>query len=552
MKLKCGARGYLDVRVTMRDGIDLATHIFLPAEDGSFPAMLMRNPYNALRQNDMLDWVKRGYAYVLQDTRGRFASSGDFYPFFNEENDGADTLAWIADQPWCDGHIVMYGGSYKSATQIAAAKSGHPALKAFSPSCMASEFHHCFYWGGAPRLAWQTGWTFAPGEGVTQDEIRNHLPLQEMDVFASGRVSPFWRDMLAHPRYDEYWRKMATGERFHQIKAPAFIRSGWFDLFVGDIFDLYNGMKTNGGSRDARRHTRIIVGPWGHSIGQRKIGEVDFGPAVTIDDLYEQELAFFDHFAERPGEPFVAVPPVKIFVMGRNEWRDEHEWPLARTRHTEMFLASDGGANTASGDGRLASVPSGSDDTFKYDPDNPVPTKGGAWDFSNIGPCDQREIESRDDVLVYTSDELRDDLEVTGHVIVILFASSSAVQTDFTAKLVDLKPDGKAMSVCDGIVNTQHGDSTLIPSQQVSDQIYEVKIRLTPTSHVFFRGHKLRVEIASCNFPAFARNLNTDQPLATAVKGCPTIQKIHHSETCPSRVVLPVISPAGAFDEAKR
>ncbi len=539
--MKCEVKAYLNVRVKMRDGIELATHIFLPSKGRNFPVMLMRNPYNALRQNDMLEWGERGYAYVLQDTRGRFASDGDFYPFFNEESDAEDTLSWIAEQSWCNGDIIMYGGSYKSATQIAAAKTGHPALKCFSPSCMASEFYHCFYWGGALRLSWQTNWTLNPKDNKEYDEIRKFLPLKKADVFAGGEVVPFWRDMLEHPQYDCYWQKTAMKGRFNKIKAPAFIRSGWFDLFLCDIFDLYNGIKKHSGTAEARKYTRIIVGPWGHSIGQRKTGEADFGPAATIDNLYEQELAFFANFTENPNKSLADIPPVKIFVMGINKWRNEYEWPLDRTVWTEKFLSSNGNANSSSGDGTLASKPSGACDSFEYNPAAPVPTKGGAWDFDNNGPRDQSKIENRSDVLTYTTEELPDNFEVTGPVELRLFASSSAVDTDFTVKLVDVEPDGRAMSVTDGIVSAHHMHSDGDGVPLVPGKVYEFIIKCNPTSYVFLKDHKLRIEISSSNFPAFARNLNTGKAIASGTECYTALQTVYHSDKYPSRIILPVI-----------
>jgi len=539
--MKCGAKAYLDVRVAMRDGIELGTHIFLPDEDGPFPVMLMRNPYNALRRNDMVEWTKRGYAYVLQDVRGRFLSDGEFYPHFYEGKDAEDSLNWICKQSWCNGNIAMYGGSYKSATQIAAAKVGNPALKCFTPSCMNAEFYHGFYWGGALRLSWQTNWTVKPEDDADQNEIRYHLPLKDTDVLATGKQVPFWRDLLEHPQYDEYWQRISTANRFNKIQAPAFIRTGWFDLYVCDIFDLYNGIRKNGGSDEARNYTRIIVGPWPHSINKKDVGEKDYGTDYAIEDLFQQELEFIEYFTQGPNQYNIETAPVKLFIMGINKWRDEYEWPLARTVWTEKFLSSNANANTSSGDGTLVSEPSGSCDSFTYDPANPVPTKGGAWEFINMGSCDQAEVETRNDVLVYTSDELSDDLEVIGPIEVKLFASSSAVDTDFTAKLVDVDPDGKAMSVTDGIVSAHHLHSDGDGVPLVPGKVYEFIIKCNPTAYVFLKGHKLRLEISSSNFPAFARNLNTGEAIATGTEWCVAEQTVYHSKQYPSRIILPII-----------
>jgi putative CocE/NonD family hydrolase len=524
----------------MRDGVELATHIYLPEGDGPFPVFLMRTPYDAMSKGrDALEWPGRGYALVTQDVRGRFISDGEFYPWFNEKNDGEDTLEWISNQPWCDGNVAMYGGSYPGATQVAAAVSGHPALKCFTPALIGSAYYHVSYWGGAFRLYWQTSWALAPKEGVDRAEVNKHLPLIDSDVFSSDKEVPYWRGALNHPHLDDFWKPTTHTELFKDVKAPAFIRTGWFDLFVCDVFDMFNGIRNQAASEEARQFTRIIVGPWPHNINQRVVGEEDFGEVALINDLYEQEIAYIGQCVK--GQYETGVAPIRIFVMGTNQWRDEYEWPLARTNWTELFLSSGGNANTSAGDGTLGSAASGAPDSFDYDPADPVPTNGGAWEFVNIGPRDQSELELRKDVLVYTSDELEDDLEVTGPVEVKLFASSSARDTDFTAKLVDVRPDGKAMSVTDGIIRARYRHQNGTEELLEAGQVYEFTIRCNPTAMVFKKGHKLRLEISSSNFPVFSRNLNTGNDIPTDTEMEVAHQTIYHSAEYPSRIILPVI-----------
>lgn len=409
------ARAFLNVRVPMRDGIELATHVYLPPTEGPFPVLFTRTPYEAIgKGEEVLDWPARGYVCVKQDVRGRFLSGGEWYPFFNEANDAEDTLDWIVAQPWCDGNIAMCGGSYVASTQTAAALTGHPALKCITPALMGARLYHKFYNAGALRLAWQTQWTLAP-KGITdQEEIRGHLPLRDMDVFSGGKTIRLWREALEHPRDTEFWKPATAPGQAEAIRAPAFIRTGWFDLFVHDAFDYFNALREHGGNGEVRKFSRILVGPWPHNINQREVGEIDFGEKAVVTDLIDQEVEFIRRFTGNSSGHNETAAPIRIFVMGTNQWRDEYEWPLARTRWTEFFLSGNGAANTADGDGRLSSSPSGKPDQFVYDPANPVPTHGGAWQFDNMGPRDQGEIESRSDVLVYTSEALAEDTEATG------------------------------------------------------------------------------------------------------------------------------------------
>lgn len=534
------AHALLNVRVPMRDGTELATHVYLPAAGGPFPVVLMRTPYNAIAGGtDLLDAPDRGFACVRQDVRGRHLSGGEWIPWFSEKNDGEDTLAWIAAQPWCNGRIVMSGGSYLAATQLAAAMSGHPALKGITPGLFGSEFYHTCYRGGAFRLAWQTCWTLEPRQVSDQDAIRAHLPLRRTDVYCGPAPNAFWRGALDHPRPDGFWQPSSLRENVAAITTPALIRTGWFDLFVSDVFDLFTALRERGGSEAARRGTRLQVGPWPHCTNQRVVGDVDFGEAAVDEGYADAGRAFMEACVN--GQPASGNAPVRIFVMGPNVWRDEKEWPPARTVWMEKFLSSGGHANTADGDGTLGGVPHGPEDHYAYDPTDPVPTAGGAWDFTNVGPRDQRAIEQRPDVLVYTSEEFGADTEITGIINVVLFAASDAPDTDFTAKIVDVHPDGRALGVTDGIVRARYrnGDESLLRP----GEIHEYSIVCNPTSWVFFHGHRLRLEIASSNFPAFARNLNTGENPADETVPRTARQTVHHDAAHPSRVRLPVLPP---------
>lgn len=519
----------------------MGTHVYLPATEGPFPVIFARTPYDARVNVDPLEWTDRGYAYVRQDVRGRFLSEGEFIPWMNERTDGEDSLRWIVEQPWCNGSIGMHGGSYVSFTQIAAALSGHPALKCITPFIIGAESYHSAYWGGAFRLCWKTSWTLRPTGGMEQIDIQKSLPLRDMDIVAQDKKSDYWRNELQHPHQDEFWKPFALATHISKVQTPALFHTGWFDLFICDAFDFFNGLRSQGGNEMVRGHSRIIVGPWAHALNQRVVGEEDFGEAAILSNYTQETVDFIGHFTTGKAGYDLKAPPIRIFVMGINQWRDEYEWPLARTVYTDVFLASDGPANTAEGSGRLALQPSGPADQYDYDPANPVPTIGGAWDFKNVGFQNQQEIEQRADVLVYTSDELPEALEVTGPVVVKLWASSSAVDTDFTAKLVDLRADGRPMSVTDGIIRAlyrkQDGTSSLL----TPGEVYEFTIDCNPTAYVFKKGHRLRVEISSSNFPAFARNLNTGHPVDSGSEMQVARQTIFHSAEYPSRIILPII-----------
>lgn len=531
--MKYAASAKLNVRMPLREGLELATFIYLPPGEGPFPVLLIRTPYDASLTNGIFEWTERGYAYVKQDTRGRFLSDGEFISYVNEEADGAEALAWIAAQPWCNGRIAMYGGSYVAATQTTAALSGNPALRCMTPALIGTEIYSMGYSGGAFRLR---------GKSAKSGEAPRSPAEIEAEIFEQRKSAPPASiEGLLHPHFDEFWKTHSPVGRFGSITAPAFIRTGWFDLFVADVFELFNGLRHHGGDETTRRYTRILVGPWPHEINQRVVGEEDFGETASVADMYEQEIAFIDQFTAGKSGYDLESAPVRLFIMGTNEWRDEHEWPLARTRWTDFFLASDGPANTLNGRGRLAAVPTGDPDRFHYDPESPVPTLGGAWDFTNVGPHDQTQIESRDDVLVYTSEELSEATEVIGPIVVHLFAASSAVDTDFTAKLVDLRADGRPMSVTDGIVRAQYRHQHGPTEQLIPGDVYEFTIQCNPTAYCFKKGHQIRLEISSSNFPAFSRNRNTGEPVGPMGEMKIAQQTIFHSAKHPSRIVLPII-----------
>ncbi len=546
----------LDVRVGMRDGFRLSTNIYRPDAQGAFPVLLTRSPYGngGAGHEGFRFWAERGYVVVAQDTRGRFESEGGFYPAANETRDGLDTQEWVARQPWCNGRIGTFGGSYVGMTQWLPALEGAPYVDAMFPSVPFSEGYTVAYQNGAYRTRLFSRWYSAMSApygfdgdrfmAETIDRADLHLPLVEQDTVIGWRM-PFTRDMMRHPERDDYWEPVRFRGRYRNVRVPVYILAGWFDLFTAQNLNNFMAMTAPSMPERIRRNQKIIVGPWAHGgYHNTVLGDLDFGPEAGIN-LTALMQRWFDHHLKGLDTGIMGEPPVRIFVMGDNVWRCEHEWPLARTVYTDYYFHSGGNANTRDGDGMLSTGPPGAEppDRFTYDPADPVPSdpNGNVYDdFRNL-PIDHSPVEDRDDILVYTTPPLAEDLEVTGPVRVILHAASSARNTDFTGKLLDVHPDGRAMYVCDGVIRASFREGDVNTSFIEPGRIYEYTIDLWATSNVFKKGHRIRVEISSSNFPRFDRNLNTALNNALATEMVTAEQTIYHDADRPGRIVLPVI-----------
>ena len=543
-----------NVMVPMRDGVHLSTDIYRPDRDGSFPVILVRDPYTngsgAVSQGRF--WASRGYVFLHQDVRGRHDSEGGWYPFTNEGPDGHDSLEWAGTQPWSNGRVAMSGGSYLGFVQWQAAAFGSPFLKALVPMFSPLNIYGDTYKGGAfevTRIAW-----FSLMAGRTNQTARYnwekilwHLPLATMNQAAGHEFLPFWQNMIRHPSYDPYWKVLDLEEELDQIGAPALNIGGWFDIFLQSTFSAYSGLTARGRTTQARQGQKLIVGPWPHGgFRRRKAGALDFGPDSVIEPD-QLVLRWLDHWLVGLNNGVMNEPPIRIFVMGENKWRSEQEWPLARAKETKYYLHSQGQANTLNGDGDLSPSTPGQQppDRFTYDPTDPVPNKGGNLPGASAGlrsgPFDHQQIEARNDVLVYTSDELKTGLEVTGPLVVTLYAASTARDTDFTAKLLDVYPDGRAYNLADGIVRARYRESLSDPSLIEPRKVYPYKINLVATSNLFKKGHRIRVEISSSNFPRFNRNPNTGLPFGMDAELMSATQTIYHDSRYPSHIILPVI-----------
>lgn len=557
-----------DLKVPMRDGTRLSADVYMPREGGSFPTMLLRTPYETTLEMHIewaVWWSKRGYAVCIVDDRGRFESEGVFYAYHDDGRDGHDTIEWVGNQPWCNGKIGMSGRSYGGIVQWQAAPFRSKYLTAIAPQViMGDYFRDCHRIGGAVQWALTifAAVTFSTAVAFTQRGIKHilgnqrffrHLPLVTADVEAIGREIPFFRDWCAHTTRDEYWQQINTELALDQIDVPAVQQGAWYDPYTAAEFRMFNGMRERGFSEQARKNQKIYVIPWTHHLPEgSKLGDLDFGPTGYVD-LNAEDLRWFDYWLKGMDTGIMDEPPIKIFVMGENVWRFEHEYPLARTKFTPYYLHSKGHANTFYGDGTLEEDSPGSEpgDRYSYDPANPVGTLGGnnsTWTFMKFsqdpvfpGPIDQRPLERRDDVLVYTGRVLDKEIEVTGPLEVVLYAATSAKDTDFTAKLVDVYPDGRAIHLAEGILRARHRKSLDRVEFVQQNEVEEYRIELAPTSNLFQVGHRIRVEISSSNFPRFDRNLNTGDDIFHDTKMLIADQTVLHNSAYPSHILLPVI-----------
>jgi len=537
----------LDVKVSMRDGIRLSTNIYRPDAPGKFPVMLMRTPYgNGGKGNsDGHFFARHGYIVIVQDTRGRYESEGVFNAFQSEGLDGYDMQQWIGKQSWSNGKIGTFGGSYVGYTQWISAPFQSPYLITMFPTVTFTDLHNVIYQEGAFRLELFNLWSFEMTHPYLfntdwvnnrADSVLKEIPLMEQDRMMGWRIS-FLQDWLAHPDHDKYWERTSIGKNgYSKVQTSVYNVGGWYDILLGPTLKNFISMTDSSIDPAIRAKQKLLIGPWIHNWGDRKVGELDFGETAIVN-AKELQLPWFDSQLKGKNTGIMEKPPVKIFIMGKNVWRYENEWPLARTEYRKYYFQNRAHANTILGDGflNIKHPKKNYTDTFIYDPKKPVSTIG------SMGPYDQTDLEKREDVLVYSTKILKKNIEVTGPVTVILYASSSAVNTDFTAKLVDVYPDGRAIRLCEGIIRASFRDPDAAPSNIQPGKVYKYHIDLWATSNVFKKGHQVRVEISSSSFPRFDRNLNTGNFFATDTTYVKATQTIYHSKEYPSCIVLPVI-----------
>lgn len=555
-----------DLELKTRDGVTLRADVCRPKAEGKFPVLLTRTPYNKDGSIDFcLKGAERGYVVVVQDVRGRFASDGDWYPFKYESQDGYETVEWAAALPYSNGKVGMFGGSYVGATQFLAAIAQPPHLAGICPNYTASNYHDGWtYQGGAFEQWFNESWTtslakdtigrIAVSASRKDDDVSawtQKLPLTSYPVLkvpTSAELAPYFVDWLLHPNYDDYWKQWSIEDHYSQIQVPVFSLGAWYDIFLGGTLRNYQRLKKEAGTEAARQGQKLMVYVGGHAGGSKnpKVGALDFGDKLPFD-IGDVTLRWYDHLLKGIANGVEQEKPVKVFVMGKNDWRDEEDFPLKRAKTTPYYLHSAEAANGISGGGTLSTaVPTDEKpDQFVYDPENAVPTIGGPLCCrplpTGIGPEDQRPAEARDDVLVFSTPAFTRSTEVTGPVVLDLYVSSSAVDTDFTGQLVDVWPDGFAQNLTDGILRLRYRNTQEKPEFANPGEIYHITVDLWATSNVFLPGHKLRLEVSSSNFPRFDRNMNTGEDQAHATHMVCATNVVYHDKSRPSALILPMV-----------
>ena len=584
------------VMVPMRDGVHLASRIYIPKHaDGKVPAVFWRTPYNFSELNASipdrpsaylkfaLDAVQHGYAFVIQNERGKFFSEGDWKILGFPRTDGYDALTWIAEQDWSDGKVATLGCSSTAEWQPSLAAMDHPAHAAAVPMAYGAgigrvgEFYEQgnFYRGGTIQQS-MTTWMFTeqntqrpifPPDLSRADRIRLarytdlaagapapdwskalwHLPMSEMYEHYGGPKGAF-NDMALRGPDDPAWYDGALYNDGEDYFVPTLWVSSWYDLSTAPNLEIVEQIKRNASDEETRDSQYIIVAPTQHCamyrlqnplvVGERNMGDVDFQLDNTL-------WRFLDTYVKGEDNGFaVGEPKVRYFAMGANEWREDNTWP-PEGREVTWYLSSDGGANSLHGDGRLTMErpSSGTDsDLIVYDPENPVPSLGGNLWGSSAGSFDNRDIEMRNDVLVYTTPAFDADVDVTGKINIVLYVSSDAQDTDFTVKLLDVYPDGRAMNIDETVQRARYREGYDRQVMMQSGKVYELRVSPMTTSNVFRAGHRLRIEVSSSNFPRFQRNLNTGGDNFTESTSSIAKNRVHHSKEHPSRIVVPVIN----------
>lgn len=542
-----------NVQIQLRDGVNLAADVYRPASGGRRTTLLSRTPYNkntTVHQQRAAVYTDYGYNFVWVDARGRGDSEGQFIPWRNEATDGYDCIEWVASQPWSDGNVVTWGASYGAHNQLLTALLQPPHLSAMilyvapsdpfedNPSGVPTPWEVCWF-----RML--DGRVLQSVDQIDWPKVFWHLPLLTMDEHA-GFYSDHWRSHLSHSITESsFWDVVRYQPRLREIRVPILHITGWYDDVQRGTMTNFTRLTDASAPEEVARQQWLVVGPWDHrctNLRDSRLGSVEFGDTARVDlpALERQWLGAIFGGGAAPAR-------VRIFTMGQNAWRDEMEWPLARTQWSPWFLSSGGRANGKRGDGVLQTAePSPEDcssDVFEYDPSDPVPFLSAFASSSQIGgPDDYAAIEERRDILVYTSAPVEEPLEVTGPVRLVLYAASSAVDTDFVGRLIDLHPDGVAQRICDGMVRARFRLGYDVPERFLTPgETVRYEIDMWSTSHTFLTGHKLRLEVTSSAFPRYDRNLNTGGAIATGTEMAVAVNTVYHSPEQASHLILPVV-----------
>lgn len=544
----------IDVKVPMRDGINLSTDLYLPKGKGPWPVVMTRTPYgnnDPIRADRLLYFTKRGFACAYQDCRGRHDADGVWEPFRFERNDGYDTLDWLSKQDFCNGSIGVTGRSYEGYNSWVIAPDHHPALKAIIPIVPLPDpvinvpyqngvlFWNMIVWGMMVH-----GRTNQNTNLVNWPAVYNYVPLRTIDK-AIGMESKTWQNWMKHPRFDDWWKEVCYMHLWDKVDIPVLHVCGWYDDDGISTYKNFPGMRKNAATQTAKDEQKLIIGCWPHKTNVSSVvGEIDFGERAIIDlnglmlKFFAKHLAGEDHYSK-------PEPRCRIFIMGENRWYELEDWPVPGAKNSRFYLHSDGSANSLFGDGKLSLNPPDKKETadkFTYDPDNPIPYVTDPVALQLGEACDQQSIERRPDVLVYTSEPLKDDLVICGRVFAELYISTDVKGTDFTGKLVDVYPNGRAIQVCDGIQRAEYRNSLEKPEWLEKDKIYKVSIDMWATGIRFLKGHSIRLEISSSAVPKFTRHMNTDNDPADEIHPLIAHQFVYHESRYPSALIVDIIS----------
>lgn len=554
-----------NVPVPMRDGVVLRADIYRPNAGGPFPALVYRTPYGKEPTTRWYDThlaaVARGYAVVIQDVRGRYASEGDFYPYINEGKDGYDTIEWVARQPWCTGDVGTFGLSYPGAVQWLAAVERPPHLKAMVPAMTFSTPRRFFYFNGVFDLSWLP-WinnsiapdtrtrNKLPGPKTSKeaarvwrrhgDRMRNFLPLLELRDLRD--VAPYYYDWLRHPPSDAWWDWAELRDKYDRVEAAVLNLSGWYDEAYGPegATTNFNGLIA-ARTGDPRPRAQLIIGPWTHgvdSVSRTRTGELDFGSAAAID-YNEVVLRWMDRYVRGFENGIDDEGPVRLFVMGRNRWREESSWPPVSARETSLFLIGREDGKRFGALGAIEAPDESASTSFVSDPSSPV-----ADPFETFGPHDYRDLATRRDLAIFETEALEEDLEVTGAMRAEIFLSCDCRDLDLWVKVLDVAPDGAAFNLMSpglDVLRASYREPGRGRQLLEVGKVYELRLPFLITSNVFQRGHRIRVQISGAFVPHFSRNLQTGGLESSSAKMRAAEVTIHHDRNYPSRLVLPVI-----------
>jgi putative CocE/NonD family hydrolase len=557
---------YFDVKIPMRDGVKLSADIYLPRRGGKYPVILIRTPYNKALPGeikygtrDVEFYVKNGYAVVIQDVRGRGDSEGEWHPFIHEDKDGYDTIKWISEQDWCNGRIAMMGGSYRGWVQWAAAKLNPPNLVTMISTAAAGRwFQELPYYNGLVSLG-MLEWLHYVGGRVVQNpdvvdwvKVLWHSPLKSMDEVL-GRVNTVWRVWLSHSKLDDYWKSiLLTEEDFKRINLPVLHITGWYDGDQPGATYFYEGMVKYSPARDKQY---LVSGPWDHAgtrVPRRILGGVDFGPEAVID-LLKLHLWWFDYWlkddekALKSLQEFFGDGRCLTFVMGLNKWISRDIWPPRGVHWCNWYIDSGGRANTLFGDGRLTVEKPivESSDSYVYDPMNPIVSSVDFNFYSSKAvetPLDIRALESRFDVLVYTSEPLKKPIEIAGKPKMLLYSSSDCIDTDWICLLSKVYPDGRSILFNYGGLRARFRESFERETFMEPNRVYKFEFNFFFDTNILVEPEcRLRLSITSSYFPRFDRNFNSGEPIGEMSKARKAHNVVFHGGNLSSAILLPII-----------